>query len=286
MSPFKRFAIALVGVSLSCLLSGACDSKPPDYLVQNDVLRLVPESSTVSSDGGPLYVLLELTRTDANAKSIVVAESKGAILSPLPGQGICSGSELLVGTGTGNIATGAGGEAGSPGSGGSSATAGSGGAGGSVDTTGTIVLPQSELLADTVRTNVHETGFVLDVPAAETDVLVVATAFDHIGADDACDGRGSAVAVASVRITRTKPGTGTGGTGAVDSGAQGATGGGGSLDGMAGASSGMGGTGVGTSGTGGDVTGGTGGTASGGAGAAAGEGSAVTGGSAGAQGGT
>jgi hypothetical protein len=255
--PFKRVAIAVVGSSFACL-PGGCESKPPSYLVQHDILRLVPETSTVSRTGGPVYVLLELTRRDQSAKSIVFGESKGATLSALPGQGTCKGGVLAVTPGS---SAGGQAEAGVPGLGGDAAGAGAGGSGSSVDTTGTLVLPSSELLEDSVRPGVHETGFVLDIPAGDTDVLLVASAFDHPGPDGSCNSRGSAVAVASVRISREKLDTGTDDPGAQDGGAlsdAGAVAGsgnmGGSLEGGTGGVGGSGGSGGSAGGSGGGGT--------------------------------
>jgi hypothetical protein len=81
------FALPLVSVA-----GVACDTPPPTYSVQSTILQLIPDTPAVSSAGGDVVVVVELSGdVDASASStMTVVQAFGASLTPLPGGSLCA----------------------------------------------------------------------------------------------------------------------------------------------------------------------------------------------------
>lgn len=190
---------ALAAITSAAVAGLSCDDTPaPTYPVQDAILRLIPESDTIGSDGGPVFVLVELTRTSDAGKpsAILYASAESATIDPLPGPALCQTSNPIPPEGGAEAAAGADAEADAGGVGAVEAGA----------PLAQIVIPYAALATDSVRTGVRETGLVVRIPQGSTDALIVASAYSHNGADDSCDPSDpTLIAVASARITRTQP---------------------------------------------------------------------------------
>jgi hypothetical protein len=185
----------------------SCDEPPPDYLVQNIILRLIPDTTNVGPAGGNIFVLIELSGkipTDnlrlsgivpANRSIAIFTDTTDGEMRPLPGVGVCSNVgnvvEPIAGSGDGGN-----GDGGAPPQQSLADAAAS---------TGSLGIPYASLINDDVR-NAHEVGAVVEVPAGGTDVLVTAAAYAFDGALTECPSASrQLVAEAVLRIQRQPP---------------------------------------------------------------------------------
>lgn len=276
----------IVGASL-LLAVFSCDTDAPDYHVPQTTLRLIPETSVVGAQGGPSFVLIEISRPVSPAPFIVYIEAINADLHPLPGLPSCPNDPVVNDSGAGGASPGAtdgaGGAGGALGStGGSTAPGGSNGAssesgeGGVARTDGRtlqvrmgdIALPHAAFhCRGKGDRQVCETGVVAHVPAGDQEVLLLATAFLQAASAKACNAKqGSQLALATTRILRDDAGSGSGGAGGSGGETGATTGGGGhggaptsTTTGGEGGDDGAGGSAGGTAGS--DAFGGQGGAA-------------------------
>ncbi len=180
ISTFMSLGVSHIRAFIATLLLtlAGCDGAPPDYIVDNTLLRLIPETSTVSPDAGQVFVLLELTTTSTDQIQIALQAMGGAILAPLPGDTACArdgGSSSVDGGQT------------------------------SMMNPTTLVIP-TRLLENDPKRMLKKTGIVLNYPAGDQDVLLVGSALaDTADAGECNTDEGSLLAFTSVRISRIKP---------------------------------------------------------------------------------
>lgn len=147
---------------------GCADTQPPTEEAASD-LRLVPETSAVGEPGGPVFLQVEVSPlTESYA---VFLEAHGATLAALPGVPTCSS-----GTGVG-------------------------GAAGNGNTNPTKQVVPESAFDDQRCANEKQrcrSGVVVEIPAGNTDVLVVGTLAE---VDSNCEPT-SGLAISSARIGR------------------------------------------------------------------------------------
>ncbi len=161
-----------------CLTAAlGCDEPPPDYFVEDTILQLIPEQGSVDRSGGPLFVVVELTRPlDASAPVVTFASSDEATLEPLPGSTACTADS----------------------DGGSMPKADAG-------DDHLVVLPYANFMIDSVR-HTRKSGLQIEIPAGDNDVLLVRSSYAYQGQENACSASvQDLVAFTSVRITRKPP---------------------------------------------------------------------------------
>jgi hypothetical protein len=244
------------------LLAPACDEGSPQYGVRSPLLRLVPDVGNVPSAGGHVFVLTELSMGESKltgASVLTVFRTAGATARPLPGAPTCPPPNRVEASVGGAPAF----------------DLPLGGSGGEGDGTrpeaspSDFATPFSAFLLETSR-NAYETGIVVDVPAGDKDVLVIAAAYEVTGDGTRCpDAIENLLGIATLRIERSSGDDGSGGSsdsigGQPPNPDDGGAGGVGGAGGAAGAG-GTGGAGGVAGATEGGASGGQGGQATGGA---------------------
>jgi len=125
-------------------LGGCADTKPPKEFPAGD-LRIIPEVSAVGTAGGPVFLQVELSKMPEGEYAVYL-ESYEATLASLPGVPTCNDV-------TGDGAAGAGGTK-----------------------KGIQVLPKAAFECRKVgEREICRAGAVAQIPAGDTDVLVVGT---------------------------------------------------------------------------------------------------------------
>lgn len=159
----------------------ACDTAPPTYAVQSTILRLIPDVPVISSNGGAVVVVLELSRAvDASAADFTtIVQAFGGSLSPLPGATLCATAE-----------------------GGPTFDASAGVA------TATAAIPFADFRKSDNQTDTHLSAITVSVPPGADDVLLVGAAYaSPTTSIVACSADpGDLLAFGTVRIVREEAG--------------------------------------------------------------------------------
>lgn len=170
------------------LVAAGCDAPPPEYGARSMLLRLIPEQATISTAGGSVFVLSEFDSGTINPHKTGVLTAfrvDDARVDALPGAPRCPVPTFVQSPENQSDSSDSGTVAG--------ATAGA-----------SLALPFSAFLTEESR-NVYESGLTLEVPPGSDDVLLVAAAYEHSAGAAACPRHVlKLVAMATVRITRTK----------------------------------------------------------------------------------
>jgi hypothetical protein len=212
--------VALPLVSAGALLSSCEDAPPPEYPTPDTLLRLIPEESAIDEDGGAVFVLVELQRSDESDTTkpiLIYVRAKGATSEKLPGPVFCAAKESgAPETPDGGVPEA--GDGGAPEAGDGGITEGGAPEGGMPDggtpdagapaVEADLTIPDIALLPIDGH-NARTTGFVVTIPKGTAPVELVATAYSHDGPASSCDAiNAQIVAIGAARIERRKPDAG------------------------------------------------------------------------------
>ncbi|WP_437901994.1 hypothetical protein WME95_25445 [Sorangium sp. So ce327] len=263
-----RIGPSALAAAAVAALTASCEGPLPVYSVPRTSVRLIPEISKIDEVGGPVFVLVELELpTDAKTHVIAYVRASGAEADALPGPVLCrTASDGSAGGGSGGADGGsdAGGGGADTGGGGAPPAEGSGGGGpggmgggAATPENADLTLPDVALLAPAEQRNLRQAGFLVNVPAGDRDVQLVATVYAHDEDTSECEpAKSQLLAMAAARIDRSGTpedggGSASGGGGAGAGGAGGSSAGAGGAGGSSAGAGGAGGSSAGAGGAGG-----------------------------------
>ncbi|MGO8993630.1 MAG: hypothetical protein ACLQVI_09885 [Polyangiaceae bacterium] len=168
--------------SLLLLISASCDAPAPTYDVPAVNLQLIPDVSTISTTGGPVFILAEVATSNNDRNVIILFETDTGTLTLLPGTAGCyeDGGALPV-----------------------LADAAADAGGGARIASFGVGVPASALVYDPIH-NALTTGALLNIPAGNDDVEVLAAAYEQPEAASCGPVEGAAIAFTALRIPRTE----------------------------------------------------------------------------------
>jgi hypothetical protein len=173
--PPRDFAMGSVGFTVlvaALSLFPGCKDPVSQYPVNSVDLRLIPETTALTSTTTSVFVVVELgyNGPDANVPLFTVhARVDNGALEPLPGPALCSvdGGRIVLDAASLN----------------------------------TLDLPPGEFESTNGR-GVRETGLVVDIPTNASDVLLTATAYSASSITDCKTSSGTLQAEAFLRLQR------------------------------------------------------------------------------------